>query len=381
MVAIALIATAALLPVVRGAASNERGQAIPAAVQAASRTTPADSAFAGLISRISEPGGWFDTDNLISNEASYLHVMDRLRSLGLRGGAYIGVGPDQNFSYIAQIRPRIAFILDIRRDNLLEHLLFKALFELAPTRIEYLCLLFGRAAPPDPARFTEASADVILASIDAGRPDEREFDAAARRVAETVARFGLPLTAADYDAIRRFHAAFFTAGPGLRFTSFGRAPRPYYPTYRQLLLETDRSGRRASFMAAEPAYAFLRTMQREHRIVPVVGNFAGSHALREIGNVLRERGETVSVLYASNVEFYLMQDRIFDRFAENVATLPHSRNSVIIRSVFGSVFGHPQTVPGYASTQLLQHTTAFVEHYRAGAYPTYGDLVYLDYVR
>src|SRR5215204_4388412 len=63
--------------------------------------------FGRLIERLSEPGGYFDTDNLISNEASYLHVLGRLRKLQTSGGAYIGVGPDQNFSYMAQIRPRI----------------------------------------------------------------------------------------------------------------------------------------------------------------------------------------------------------------------------------------------------------------------------------
>ena len=83
----------------------------------------APATFAARIAQLSEPGGYFDTDNLISNERSYLHVAPALRNPSLRGGAYVGVGPDQNFSYIAQIRPSIAFIVDLRRDNLLLHLL------------------------------------------------------------------------------------------------------------------------------------------------------------------------------------------------------------------------------------------------------------------
>jgi hypothetical protein len=104
--------------------------------------TPAQ--FAQLSRDLSESGGYFDTDNLISNEASYLHVLGRMREMGVNGGAFIGVGPDQSFSYIAQIRPRIAFMVDIRRDNLLQHLFYKALFDLSRQRIEFLCLLFGR---------------------------------------------------------------------------------------------------------------------------------------------------------------------------------------------------------------------------------------------
>ena len=101
--------------------------------------------FASRVAQLSEPGGYFDTDNLISNERSYLHVVPALRDPGLAGGAYIGVGPDQNFSYIAQVKPNIAFIVDLRRDNLLLHLVFKALFSLSETRVDYLSLLFGRA--------------------------------------------------------------------------------------------------------------------------------------------------------------------------------------------------------------------------------------------
>src|SRR5262245_12558489 len=104
--------------------------------------------FAARIERLSEEGGDFDTDNLISNERTYLEVIPAIKSAGGSGGVYIGVGPDQNFSYIAQIRPSIAFIIDIRRDNLLLHLLFKALFAASRTRVEYLALLTGRA-PPD----------------------------------------------------------------------------------------------------------------------------------------------------------------------------------------------------------------------------------------
>src|SRR5438552_950820 len=83
------------------------------------------STFAALSEQLSEPNGDFDTDNLISNESSYLHVIPALEQGGVTGGVYIGVGPDQNFSYIARIRPASAFIIDIRRDNLLLDLLLE----------------------------------------------------------------------------------------------------------------------------------------------------------------------------------------------------------------------------------------------------------------
>jgi hypothetical protein len=353
-----------------------------AGAEVRARRAPALSrdAFADLIARISEPGGWFDTDNLISNEASYLHVTDRLEERGVRGGAYLGVGPDQNFSYIARIRPDIAFIIDIRRDNLLQHLWFKALFELAPTRIEYLSLMMGRAPPSRPDRWENASIDALIEEVSSQPVDSASLSDARRRVLGAVSGFGVPLDATDLATIGRIHRRFALAGFGLRFNSYGRAPRPDYPTYGRLLRERDLQGRQASYLAGEADYRFVRDLERRNLVIPVVGDVAGPKALVSIGDVLRERGSHVSAFYISNVEFYLMQDRTFDRFARNVAALPTDTASLLIRSVFGRFYVHPQTVPGYSSTQLLQTVGSLVGGFEAGLYRTYDDLVFGDLV-
>lgn len=336
---------------------------------------PADTPFARLIERLSEPGGYFDSDNLISNEASYLHVMGALERRGVRGGAYIGVGPDQNFSYMARIRPEIAFIIDIRRDNLLQHFLLKALFANARNRLEYLCLLFGRPVPADLARWDRRDIDELIAYLD-GTPSEPEaFESAVNKVAATVQTFGYPLSESDLATIRRFHTAFYDAGPSIRFTSYGRSARVGYPSYRQLLTETDLDGRRGNYLVREEDFRFLKSLQAQNRVIPVVGDLAGDHALAAIGEYLRQQGLRVSAFYTSNVEFYLMADGSFDRYARNVRRLPADENSVIIRSYFGRGYPHPQAVPGYYSTQLLQGLRSFAEDETAGGYRSYADLV------
>ncbi len=336
-----------------------------------------DSSFARLIERLSEPGGYFDTDNLISNETSYLHVVGALEELDVRGGAYIGVGPDQNFSYIAAVRPEIAFIVDIRRDNLLQHLMFKALFALARNRLEYLCLLHGRLLPDDVAEWDERTIDEIVDYIDRTAADSGVAVAALEAVATRAAGFGYPLSESDLETIRRFHGMFVREGLGLRFQSYGRRPRPYYPTYRQLLLELDLNGRKASYLANEEAFQFVKSLQERDLVIPAVGDFAGGHALRAVGEYLRERGTRVSAFYTSNVEQYVMRDGAFYRYAQNLAQLPRTDNSVIIRSYFGRNFGyvHPQAVPGYYSVQLLQ-TIENLLSYQSAA----GDLSYLELV-
>ena len=345
-----------------------------------------DSAFARLVQRLSEPGGDFDSDNLISTETSYLHVLDGMRRMKVQGGAYIGVGPDQNFSYIAAVRPTIAFMLDIRRDNLLEHLLFKALFAMSRNRVEYLCLLFGKPLPRDVDRWGAKSIGELVAYIDATPTDVDLADSAQSAISQRVRRFGLPLSSLDLETIGRIRDAFVRDSLDLRYSSIGRAPRPYHPAYRQLLLERDRAGRQANFLASEEAFQFLKGMEARDLVVPVVGNAAGSHALAAIGRLVTEREEKISVLYISNVEQYLIRDGGFPQFAENVKLLPRDRRSVMIRSFFGFGYGygmggaHPLNVPGHYSTQILQTLDSFLSTYENGGVRSYFDLISKNYV-
>jgi hypothetical protein len=338
-------------------------------------TALSDSAFGSLVSALSEAPGYFDTDNLISNEDSYLHAIEPLRRAGASGGAYIGVGPDQNFSYIAIVRPTVAFIVDIRRDNLLEHLLFKAIFSLSRNRLEYLCLLFGRAPPRDTAGWGVRSVEDLLAYIDAAPRDTAAAVRARRQVQDRVARYAVPLSREDRATIGRFHDTFVAAGPGLRFNTLGRAPQPYYPDYRRLLRETDRSGRQASFVATEAAFQFVKSLEDRNMVIPVTGDFGGTHALVAVGAWIRAHRETVSAFYVSNVEQYLFRNGAYARFVVNVSTMPRTERTVMIRSYFQG--GHPQQAPGYHATQVVQPMHRFVE---ARGYATYFELVTHDLI-
>ena len=103
-----------------------------------------DATFWRLFTELSEPGGTFRSENLVSNERAFPAVLPEVARRASPTAAYIGVGPEQNFSYLAALRPRVAFIVDIRRGNAALHLLYKAIFELSPTRAEFLSRLFSR---------------------------------------------------------------------------------------------------------------------------------------------------------------------------------------------------------------------------------------------
>ena len=178
-----------IVPLVVVLACRGEAQGPAAGTPVASAPLP-DSTVAALVERISEPGGYFDTDNLISNERSYLHAVSDLRAAGIEGGAYLGVGPDQNFSYMAQIEPELAIIVDIRPDNVLQHLIYKALFHASRNRLEYLALLTGRPVPDDAVAWSGASLEDLLARWRELEPSEASMAAARARVAEAIEGFG-----------------------------------------------------------------------------------------------------------------------------------------------------------------------------------------------
>ncbi|MEO8620265.1 MAG: hypothetical protein ABI625_04300 [bacterium] len=333
-----------------------------------------------LVARLSDSGGYFDTDNLISNEAGYQQVLGAMDRLGVRGGAYIGVGPDQNYTYIARVRPRIAFVVDIRRDNMLEHLLFKALFARAANRAEYLALWTGRPVPRDVGTYSERPIRALVAWIDSAAATPTSIAYAKTIVRDEAQRSGIALSTQDLATIARFHDEFIRDGLSLQFTSTGRAARDYYPTLRQLILEHDASGRQRGYLVSENDFRFLKSMHRRNVIVPVTGDLSGPRALAAIGRYLSERGERVSVLYPSNVEDYLIRDGRFGAYVSSVRGLPRDTNAVIIRSFFGGGLGHPESTTEYYATQLLQRMDRFVADTSVAGVRSYRDLVLRDFV-
>jgi hypothetical protein len=338
--------------------------------------TARETTFARLVRQLSESGGFFDSDNIISNETSYLHVIDGLRRQRVRGGVYVGVGPDQNFSYIVAVRPTIAFMLDIRRDNLFEHLLFKAIFSLSDNRVEYLCRLFGKPLPRNADALASRPIEAVFAYLDSTETDSAVVRATKRAIDAKIASFGVALSAQDLEVIDRYRAQFVAEGLDVRFSSFNRNNRGGYPNFRRLVLERDRSNRQSNYLVTEESYQYVKSLQAKDLIIPVVGNVAGDKALVAIGRYARDHNETISVFYISNVEQYLMRDGLFPQFAENVKRLPRDSRSVFIRSYFGR-FGmtHPLSMPGHLSTSILATIDTFVKEYDAGNIRSYIDLI------
>jgi len=339
--------------------------------------------FAGLVSRLSEPGGYFPADNLVSNETSYLEVAEALADRLPSGGVYLGVGPDQNFNYIARLRPRWAFILDIRRQNMLQHLMFSALFAEAEDPYQFLCRLFSRACPEETPRLALLGVESMLASLDEQQPQLAVLERTQVAVLQHIqTRLNVPLAEDDQRELRLILRSFYDQQLAIRFRSSSRPSWLPLPSYRDLLLVRSPSGRYGHYLASLEDYRYIRELERSRRVVPVVGDFAGPFALKAIGRELRARGETVTAFYLSNVEFYLFRGGVIERFLENLNELPlrEADGSVLIRACFGFGRPHPLAQPGRISVTLLQPIPRYLELGTAGRYASDWDACTIDYM-
>jgi hypothetical protein len=332
-----------------------------ASAPASSAHTPAPpaSAFAEVVGAISEPDGPFISDNAISNETSYLQVAASLSKLASPGGAYIGVGPEQNFTYIALTKPKVAFLVDIRRQNMILHLLYKSIFTEATSRAHFLALLLGRTFDPSGAPASDASIEAVIAAVEKGAVDKPGFAARHARLRERIER-EIHLDAGDRKTLEVAHRSFFDKQLELRF-ELHEANGRRYPTLRELLTQKDPDGKARGFLAVEESFRFVQEMEKDGRILPVVGDFAGDRAMPGIAAEIKKRGLTVSAFYVSNVEQYLFEPGVWTKWARNVAALPIDDRSLFIRCYLDQGKRHPQEMAGHRTATVLQKIADFDE--------------------
>jgi len=334
-----------------------------------------DREFWRLSTDFSEPGGFFRFENFLSNEGSFQSVVPQLQRTVRPGTVYLGVGPEQNFTYIAELRPSIAFIFDIRRGNLQEHLLYKALFELSADRAEFVSRLFSK---PRPAQLdSTVTVDSIFNAFWFVPTDsalhQRNLAAVRNHL---VKQHGLALSPEDLTGIDYVYNIFYYAGPRIDY-SYPNSSNGWTPTYADLMVANDGAGVQRSFLSTETRYQFVKDLQARNLIVPIVGDFGGPKAIRAVGAYVKEHGGTVSAIYASNVEQYLFQSGdAWRRYYESVATLPLDSTSTFIRSVgsLGSRSG--SGFPRLPS--VLSSVQGIVAAYRDGRITSYYDVIQLS---
>lgn len=335
----------------------------------AAGTLPAklsDADFWKLTADISEPGGYFQiVDNFTSNEGEIGGLMTAIEGRQLTGGVYVGVGPEQNFSYIAAIKPAMAFVIDIRRQAVVQHLIFKAIMEMSKDRADFISQLFAK---PRPASVTTSMPiqemwNTYFAVLTDQSLAESVHDKVVERLTKT---HGFTLTAEERTQLDGVMNAFVMYGPGI-------TTRGSYQTGRgggngNNFTFADLTGwsppvQPQSFLSTEEHFQTVKALHDKNLLVAVSGDFGGPKALRAIGQYVRDHGSTITAFYLSNVEQYLFQDGKQMAFYDNVATLPVTDRSVFIR---------PYALRRGTSTGLCGITT-FLKNVKAGLVPGYND--------
>lgn len=304
-------------------------------------TALTNAEFWELFTTMSEPGGSFVSENFVSNETSFQDVIPTLQQSLTPGGVYLGVGPEQNYTYIANLKPKMAVIFDIRRQNAMQHLMYKALFDLSPTRAEFVSRLFSR---PQVAQLGAGIPVVdLFDSATVAVPSDSAFtanhEAIVRQLTE---KRGFALSPEDLASIEHVYTTFYQAGPDINYGYRPGRPvfRTTYPTFGMLQAATNADSVQMAFLATEDHYRVVRDMHAKNLIIPIVGDFGGPKAIRAVGEYLRKQRLIVTAFYLSNVEQYLFRSADApERFYNSVASLPLDNSSTFIRSVPRTGFG------------------------------------------
>jgi hypothetical protein len=250
----------------------------------------------------------YGLDCFVSSEVSYNQAIASCRKSpgSSPGGSYVGVGPEQNYSYIAALRHDFAVIVDARLDNLLEHLWFKLLLERAESPLEFLASMFQRAIPSW-LRAEPASGAELLGRLKRCPVLESEFsrnwDWLAKRLVE---RWDMPATLVA--RTRRICEEFYrrqtqitsVSGPSL-------AALDEMPTFEDVLSSRTAEGFNFHFLTDTERFSYIQHLHRLDRIVPVLGNLSSSSDIDDVAELVRSAGSPVETIYISNMEEFLVE--------------------------------------------------------------------------
>ena len=391
------VVTAIALGVALPHAQTPTQTATPAAAALQFKPMPdrlGDAEFWALRDALSEPAGEFRSENLVSNETMFQWPVPDLVKTVTPGTVYMGVAPDQNFTYLAALKPKIAFIVDIRRGNVLQHLLYKALFEMSADRAEFAARLFS---VPTPSGITaDSSARELFDGIYRQKSDAKLFEANKKAVMDLLTvKHGFNLNLADREQLDWIYNCFYTFGPDLtyqacetttgrgfgggfggrgggRFGGFGA-----FRSFADMQVQTDANGVNHAYLASEANYKWMKDFEAKNLLVPVTGDFMGPKAIKAVGAWVRDHGAIVGTFYTSNVEQYLFQSSTWGNFYENVAMLPVDAQSRLIRSVPSSHVMPAQ--PGARAASMLCSIKELVAAFDAGKIRGYQDVIRLSY--
>jgi hypothetical protein len=258
--------------------------------------------------------------------------------------------------------------------------MYKAIFHLSSDRAEFLSRLLSKPLPKDKPFAPNVPLNELTAYFSEAPINEEMFRANLAAITRLIEKdFEYSLSTGEAQELGYVFRSFKEEGLAMTYHWSGGYMPGYFPTLKEVISETDLTGKQGNFLATQDDYDFVRSLQMKNMIIPLTGDFAGSKAFASMGDYLKKYGLTVSAFYTSNVEQYLFDNQVFTEFANNVRRLPVNDQSVFIRSVL-SRFGHPAMSPGHQFAILLQRIPVFLKEFDEGRYRQYSSLVNSNYI-
>lgn len=267
---------------------------------------PVDPAPASLIQ-----GCHFWTGNELSPHLWYPAVQRR-------GGAFLGVGTDLNYTLAAWARAELVVVMDFDQSIVDLHRCYLGLLENCETPLHFL------------SAWSHARRD---ASVDLLRQrwssDERRGE-----------------------IVRAFRTA-----------------QPMVSDRLARMRGNLRAQSLPSFPDDASDYAHVRSLARNDRIVVVRGDYDGTATVLALASALTNAALPLGVVYLSNVEQYLDYTPNFRR---NFLALDTHRDAVVVRTWSGPTLGH---APGEGYHYNVQSATMFASWLRDGDVARLGELL------
>lgn len=244
-----------------------------------------------------EPAHTVRRHYLWSNERRHDLFFPLLHGLG---GAYMGVGGDQNYTLAAAAAADVLWLVDLDQAVVHLHRLYAALLPVALTPQELVAL------------FDKRHRSEVHAAVASAYPEGEEQ----------------------------------------------RAVLQIYHAYRDLLhshlqSELHRShSPRGTWLSDAQKYQHMHRLARAGRIISRLGDLTGPSTLHEIAETARKAGVPVHAIYLSNAESWFSYG---PAFRSNVSALPFDDRSVILRTIKSAVLPYPAGDIWHYTIQRAQH--------------------------
>lgn len=221
-----------------------------------------------------------------SNERRAFVWADTVRN---RGGAYVGVGSDQNYSYAALARAELVWLIDYDPDVVALHFL------------------------------------------------NRAFTLASESVPEFIAHYRLRNAATSIQLIQETYADHPDLDHFVYVYNLYR--KRLYEYYHHRSLPSDREVE-TEWLRNPELYAHIRLLWQTNRIWPVKGDLT-KHALSSIGDSARQLGVPVRIYYTSNAP-QIWSGELIEDYKNGVLSLPMDERSIVLQTfIYPTGFGGP----------------------------------------